>query len=893
MYRLVEQGKVRTPSPPTSPFEQTFDKISFRSNSGPRHQYFLLDGYSRGHHLHYDGNAIIRFTDRGRIWLHDSDYIRAMPKYHNSVTIVRDGQSMHIPPVCGLDLVADFTKVGLTRTCVRGYNGMDWLRNILWAKDELLLVIDDLVAKQPAHYALQCYWRTLGDAKVDGHRLETVQTERPLVSKVSLRDASGEAAIRYDAQDAHLVFSAKLGDGEHELQVRAYGPNTAADSFHIDLDGKRVLTLGIGIGKFSTTSGVFKVEKSGVHQLRVYLRESPGAHLDWIRLTPANGEGTTIEAESTNPPAPQPPKHFFITDLAGCRLKLKNDEETGRKYWRWYPYAEPVVRILHQAASVQLDAGEKHSFISLLQTTETANDPPFAGTRVAEGAVLISRAPDQGFVLAGVNGLKGDGNALRTDATSYAVSPTHVALGLGRSLDAGGHRWLSASEPIHLELDLEAGAGVAYVGEGVQIALDVPGIGAVHMGESGAGRRVFAFPPRPQRAIRDLTQCPAELAKAPPWEKRGKRDLLAAETDGLTECWSADAVSPVLSLAAADLDGDGADDVVAGTHAGEVRAFSSKGRSLWQFATGGQVRSVAACDLEGDGRPEIVVGSDDSSVYALSADGQKIWAFACPKYRREGRVVTVFPADLDGDGKHEVIAGAENWHYFALDRKGRELWRFESVHGSTVGTAADLDADGKQEVVMGTEYYWWRVVRPKGKLMFGVSHGPHCTAVWAGDLDGDGRGEVVFGCADSKLYMHVPEKRHHTVWEQSLGEEVTDLLAVPGSAEGQKMLIAGAESFNVFGVDPAGQIVWRRPFGDVPRCLCKGDFDGNGKIEIGVGCEDGSVSLLSSGGSLVASAVTDGSPADVVTLGARGRSPWLAAGTDRGRIQAFSAKEVQ
>ena len=886
VYRGVKEGRVRAPMPPTSPFERTFDKISFRSGFGPQNQYMLLDGYSRGHHLHYDGNAIVRLTDRGRIWLHDSDYIRAMPKYHNAVTIVRDGQSMHIPPVCGLDLLGDFTHAGITQTSVRDYNGMDWFRSIVWLKDRFWLVVDDLVARQPAHYALQCYWRTLGDASIDGPTLHTVQVERALVARVSLPDASAGAAMRYEAADAYLVFNLDLKAGEHEVQLRAYGPNAAADSFHIDLDGERALTLGISVGKFGVASGRLKVAKPGQHALRVYLRESPGPVLDWVRVTPVGDaqQAHTVEAEDTAPPAAKPAQHFFVTDLSGSRLKLQADAETGRKYWSWYPYAEPVVKILHQVASVRLNAGERYSFVTLLQTTGTADKPTYLGRRVSQGAVLLAEAEHSVPILAGTDPIQA--GELSLNAASYVLSGKHVALAGARAMAVAGRVWLSASSPVHLELDLQAGRCMAYAGADAKIALDLPGVGPVHV--EGRGRHVLALPGRAQEAAQRLEKCLADLRARPAWSggRTGKAE--AQKEPHLKEQWSADAGSPVLCLAAADLDRDAAQDLVAGTLAGEVCAFGSNGEALWRFRTGAQVRSVAACDLEGDGRPEIVAGSDDCNVYALSAEGRKLWSFTCPQYRREGRVVTVFPADFDGDGKQEVIAGAENWHYFALDGQGRELWRFESVHGSTIGTAADLDRDGKQEVVMGTEYYWWRVVSGQGKLLWGASHGPHCTAVWAGDLDGDGKGEVVFGCADSNLYMHRPKTRHHTVWQQSLGEEVTDLVAVPGALEGQKLLVAAAESFNVFGVDAAGKVVWRRPFGDAARCLCTGDFAGDGRVTIGVGCDDHTVHVLDATGRILASSQTDGAPRDVVTLAGQGRPAWLAVGTQTGRVQVFS-----
>ena len=884
VFRMVQEGRVRTPVSTAVALGRTFDKITLRSDFAPRDDYLLLDGYARGHHLHYDGNAIVRYAARGRIWLHDSDYIRAMPKYHNAVTIVRDGSCQPIPPLCRVDTLADMDRTGLVRTAVPEYNGTDWTRSILWAKNDLLLVVDEVTARQPGHYALQCYWRTLGECRVDGQTLRVTQSERPLVSTVTLPDASGGAAVRFDARDAYLLMNLTLDAGEYDVQFRAYASNAASDSLHLDLNGQRALTTGTAIGKFGVASAPLKVDRSGPQVLRVYLRESPGMILDWVRVVPKGkpADAVQVEAEGVRPPEPGPAQHFAVTNLSRDRLKLRADAETGGKYWRWYPYAKPVVQILHEVASVQLDVGQSHRFVNLLQ----AGPSPRSATRIAEQAVLVDRSPDAEPLLAGVGGL--DRPALGTDAVAFMVRPGVVTVANARTLRVDGLPWMAATGPIHVELRLREGAGVLYADADTGIEWRLPGDSGAGLPKSVArGRHVLMFRAGSEAAARALERALSDLARGPAQVARSAVESRHRQIPKLQPQWSANVGSGVLCLAAADLDGDGADDVVASTLAGRVCALKSDGAALWTVQTGGQVRRVAACDLDGDGRPEIVAGSDDCTVYALDHDGKQLWAHELPPYRREPRVVTVFPADLDGDGKQEVIAGGENWHYFAFDAKGRELWRVESVHGSTVGTAADLDGDGKQEVIAGTEYYWWRVIGPDGKLRWGVSHGPHCTAVWAGDLDGDGQGEVVFGSADSKVYLHRPQGRHRTVWEQTLGDEVTDLLAIPGPAAGSKVLVASAESFCVFALDPAGRILWRTPFGDVARCLCT--LDCEGQPLIAVGCDDATLHVLDANGVPVARGTAQAAIQDVVTLRRDAGAHALAVGTADGQVAAFAA----
>ena len=66
---------------------------------------------------------------------------------------------------------------------------------------------------------------------------------------------------------------------------------------------------------------------------------------------------------------------------------------------------------------------------------------------------------------------------------------------------------------------------------------------------------------------------------------------------------------------------------------------------------------MAAADLDGDGRQEILLGSSDGNLYALAerAGGARI-LWKVPLGRRVGEPVL---ADLDGDDRAEILVGAE------------------------------------------------------------------------------------------------------------------------------------------------------------------------------------------------------------------------------------------
>ncbi len=117
-----------------------------------------------------------------------------------------------------------------------------------------------------------------------------------------------------------------------------------------------------------------------------------------------------------------------------------------------------------------------------------------------------------------------------------------------------------------------------------------------------------------------------------------------------------------VTLATADIDGDGVDEVVTGTGPGNtsnVRVFTSSGVLLSEFLAYGQYPTgvnVSAGDLDGDGRDEIVTGTNIQSsthVKVFKSNGIEVSNFfAYPGYTPG---VNVSVGDVDADGLNEII----------------------------------------------------------------------------------------------------------------------------------------------------------------------------------------------------------------------------------------------
>lgn len=172
-------------------------------------------------------------------------------------------------------------------------------------------------------------------------------------------------------------------------------------------------------------------------------------------------------------------------------------------------------------------------------------------------------------------------------------------------------------------------------------------------------------------------------------------------------------------VAAGDVNGDGAPDIVTGSGPGaaHVKVFAgsawSEVRSFLPYGSGfsGGI-FVATGDLDGDGHPDIVTGADEGGpphVKVFSgATGTEIRSFFAYPVNFTGGV-RVATGDVNGDGLADIITGAgpgggphvkvfngtpqaELHAFFAYDA---------GFQGGVRVAAGDVDGDGRAEIITG------------------------------------------------------------------------------------------------------------------------------------------------------------------------------------------------
>lgn len=188
------------------------------------------------------------------------------------------------------------------------------------------------------------------------------------------------------------------------------------------------------------------------------------------------------------------------------------------------------------------------------------------------------------------------------------------------------------------------------------------------------------------------------------------------------------------SPAIGDIDGDGANEIVVGGDCegsgvlqpcwgtrggGYVWAFSLSGQLKWQYFVPGQVvwSSPSLADLNGDGALDVVVGTGiywpepaGRAIYALNGlTGSPLWV--APASRRVVGSPSI--GDVDGDGRAEIFVVTRGGHFLSL-RGDNGAQRFDLCidDGRTCGgdsanhggaALADIDGDGAIEAVIQGE----------------------------------------------------------------------------------------------------------------------------------------------------------------------------------------------
>ena len=751
VYEKGIGGQVEN-TPLMPPRQQAYDKISFRTKFDRDSSFLLLDGLSGFGMAHADANNIVQLWDKGQMCLAPAGYMVYELSEHNVVVVTRDGAggTEKVPTLAGLEVHTDMARFGAVRSMLHNYNGMDWARNILWAKDRYFLVIDELTAVTPGDYVLQGWWQAGG--MLDGRRLSSgddvrfqlVSLDDSELSQTTRRNGGSQLrtsqtgvlepgdrrvfmnllqctrAPHEDAVDAkRLTRKAAVLRHNDEIEVLGSGPLTGDKALAVEAQLYLLHSAGFNLaGATALSCGTLLFESQNdatvdcdlvAGKVRVGLKRAGEVAL----LAAANGEvrrnGELLKSRvredgllSFELPVGQhdlrvPPlddKHLAVIErtlqAAWARSQAPTDPTPGLKS------DAPEIAELWQFKNPSDSPVQTHA-LTLGDLDGDGIDEILMGSADnvlrcfdGDGRLLWKYETDEWVCSVWVGDLDGDGS-------------TRILVGTGRRLDRRGDQDSKAALLI-LDAKGQQQTRIPYPAGSIETVtgLDIDGDGVKEIIAGSHDWQLSAVRLDGQQvwSTYDYSRGPTNL-QTYDVTGDGKPEIISTTThrtnfynlegNHLFHLWS-----PGPGLAFGDSDGDHITEIAVGSVRGHVRlasyvAESKKGQEIeptWTFDTGAPVEVIRMADLDGSGSDEILACSRNNLVYAFGADGRILWTRSLGDGVRALEV-----AYLDGGDTPQIICGTDAGQVFVLAPDGTVI-TWGAVPGLVRFVAVD-DKNGK------------------------------------------------------------------------------------------------------------------------------------------------------------------------------------------------------
>lgn len=579
----------------------TLDKATFRSGWDKEADFLSItgingDGYNHGH---FDANGISQYISGNKLWLWEGDYIKKFPNDHNSIVVNKDGKlpdqtrSLKKRRKSSLSQIlaaGNTPKRGnsLLSIMLEDYNGTNWTRNINYIAKSGFWVIDELDIQEEGNYIAEAYWRSTGavSSLKQGYKITQKKSDEQ-DDATAFYVIEGSGANRFN----RTVFEDMHGRKDGNLSGYMFSDRNTQYIIHRK-DGKykkgdKILFINFmqaASGKNSKSPEIRKVtENMFVANTEVFRAVILGAF---------SNKFMDIDAD------------ICFIGPEGIVARGANKLNIGSFKWQSLNKQNVFIELPKELSveDLQQRLANLNQQAKLSLPTEYNNVNVPKNNQVVIGDYSSNISVMSSFVdryaVGGQNGLFSIRNENGEELASRKFTKAISAICAVKT--SKGVYWAVGVEPVN-----------SRIGEGKLYFLDqnaeIVWQQSIPLYQKRNGKITTLFTAK----VKDTSE-PLIIAGAQSWH------YFAFSTAG-KQIWKQAVFHGATIGAAGDMDGDGSDEVAAGTEY-YYHSIIKDGKVLPHTVTSPWVYALAVMDLNGDGLKEAVYGRGDGYLYVQAID---------------------------------------------------------------------------------------------------------------------------------------------------------------------------------------------------------------------------------------------------------------------------------
>ncbi len=316
---------------------------------------------------------------------------------------------------------------------------------------------------------------------------------------------------------------------------------------------------------------------------------------------------------------------------------------------------------------------------------------------------------------------------------------------------------------------------------------------------------------------------------------------IAVDGETGTELWTWTGTQNLYSVTVGDFDGNTFKDVATGGADDMVSAINGvTGSTMWQFTDPtDQIyrKCLAAADLDHDEADEVIAGADDNNVYAIKTDTKSLLWTA----NVGGSVEDLKLADINGITPIDVVvavgSGPSGNKVAAVDgADGSIIWEYATTNTPAHVAVGDVNDDDVLDVAAVIAPYATKGVEMiDGSTRLQIWFQPidaasNVNTMDMEDLNGDKFPDVIVQGSSTDKKVHALDGTDGTeLWAFLTGGEINTVMAYDVDLDGQMDVIAGSDDQTIYAINGlTGESFWSYACADDVMDVDVGDISGDG-----------------------------------------------------------------